>query len=99
MMGIGFYKVSGDSMLPCYRSGDFVLTYRCSLNKLKRGDAVVVNHNHFGIIIKRINGIDGLASLTLIGDNFLQSTDTETLGEINFKQVLGKVIFHITAPC
>ena len=98
-MGIGFYKISGDSMLPYYRPGDFVLTYRCSLNKLKRGNAVVVKHNHFGIIIKRINRIDASSSLTLIGDNSLRSTDTEALGEINFKQVLGKVIFRVAAPC
>ncbi len=86
-------------MLPCYKSDDFVLTYRLPPEKLNCGDVVVIDHNYFGIIIKRIMQIDASAVLTLVGDNWACSTDSETLGVVNSEQVLGKVIFHLAMPC
>lgn len=86
-------------MLPNYKSRDFVLTYRRPLEKLINGDVIVVKHDHYGIIIKRILNIDTLKHLTLIGDNSALSTDSENLGLVSFEQVLGKVVFHIATPC
>jgi len=95
-MGFGLYKVTGDSMLPNYCAGDYVLTFRRNHSKFKAGDVVVVQHPRFGNIIKRIQRIEDTSMLAIAGDNPLFSTDSQTLGLVNNHQVLGKVFWHIT---
>ncbi len=98
-MGLGFYKVTGDSMLPSYCSGDYVLTSRFNAFTFKVGDVLVVRHARYGNIIKRIERVEEDGSTFLIaGDNTLSSTDSDALGLVSIKQVLGKVIWHIAAP-
>ena len=99
MMGLGLYKVTGDSMLPSYCSGDYVLTLRFNAFTFKVGDVLVVRHTRYGNIIKRIERVeeDG-STFSIAGDNTLSSTDSDVLGLVSIKQVLGKVIWHIAAP-
>ena len=85
-------------MLPNYTCGDYVLTYRWPLCRLNAGDVVVVKHQNFGIIVKRIASIEANKNLTLVGDNAIISTASEILGSINPGQVIGKVLFRIAAP-
>jgi nickel-type superoxide dismutase maturation protease len=92
-MGFGLFKVTGDSMLPNYRSGDFVLTFRRRRQAIKPGDVVVVDHPRFGRIIKRISAIPQPDTFTLSGDNHLASTHSEKLGEVSIDQLQGKVVW------
>jgi len=94
-MRLGLYKVTGDSMLPNYCAGDYVLTCRLHTSIFKAGDVVVVRHPRFGNIIKRIARIDEASMLVIAGDNPLASTDSETLGLVSSQQVLGKVLWRI----
>jgi len=99
MMGLGFYKVTGDSMLPSYCSGDYVLTFCSNAFTFNVGDVLVVRHSCLGNIIKRVKRVEEDGTTFLItGDNTLSSTDSDTLGLVSIKQVLGKVIWHIAAP-
>mgnify|MGYP002700803172 CR=1 FL=1 len=102
MMGLGFYKVTGDSMLPSYCSGDYVLTFRFNTSRLSVGDVLVVRHSRYGNIIKRIKRIERVeddgSTFAIAGDNTQSSTDSDTLGLVSIKQVLGKVIWHIAGP-
>jgi len=94
-MGLGLYKVTGDSMWPTYCSGDYVLTLRFNSSTFKTGDVVVIRHPRLGNIIKRIQGVKQTSILLIAGDNRLFSTDSKTLGLVSHKQVLGKVLWHI----
>ena len=94
MIKFGCYKVTGDSMLPSFCGGDFVIIYRRSKSTFKQGDVVVVEHTRLGKIIKRIMAVESEGNLLLAGDNFAASTDTLTLGTIEPEQVLGRVIWH-----
>ena len=84
-------------MWPNYCSGDYVLAFRHRSLTFKAGEVVVVNHTRFGNIIKRIERVENNSSLAIAGDNRLSSTDSETLGLVSIKQVLGKVLWHIAA--
>ncbi len=98
MIKHSFYKVTGDSMLPNFYCGDFVLAHRRFHSVFKQGDVVVVKHAQFGKIIKRIITIENNGTLLLAGDNIAASTDSLTLGNIQPKQVLGRVIGHESRP-
>lgn len=85
------YRIEGDSMLPVLKNGDKVLA-RPPKN-LRVGDIVVANHPfRLTPIIKRITDFSTCGKLFLSGDNPQESTDSRTFGEIDRKDVLGKVI-------
>ena len=95
MIGFGLYKVTGDSMLPNYCPGDYVLAWRHARRSLKIGDVVVVKHPRFGTIIKRIQQVVDPTTFTLSGDNAEASTDSSEIGPIPLDQVAGKVMWRI----
>lgn len=95
---LGLYRVSGDSMLPNYCSGDYVLTRRVRAPALAAGDVVVVRHPVLGRLIKRIIGFDTDSALIVAGDNAAASTSSEALGPVPGNRVQGKVIWHIRQP-
>jgi phage repressor protein C with HTH and peptisase S24 domain len=98
MIKFGCYKVAGDSMLPSFCCGDFVIIYRRANSIFKQDDVVVVEHAEFGKIIKRIVAVESEGNLLLAGDNLTASTDTLTLGSIPPKQVLGRVVGYVSRP-
>ena len=89
------YRVSGSSMEPTLRDGDYVVAatrfWRPQHNKL-----VVAYHQDFGIIIKRIQ-YHSSKGITLSSDNPL-GTDSRILGEIAEQQIIGPVILKIRRP-
>lgn len=97
-MNVRLYRVTGDSMYPNYCAGDYVLAFRRSKSSFGVGDVVVVRHPNFGHIIKRIVHTKHASMLRIAGDNLRVSTDSDTLGEVSPKRVMGKVLWHISAP-
>lgn len=83
-------KVTGGSMLPVLRHGDYVFLLKW---RIKKGDIVVVNHPHFGDIIKRVKSIEN-AKITLSGDNS-SSVNSDQIGEVSYENLLGKVLFKL----
>ncbi len=96
-MPFGIFKVTGESMLPGLRCGDYVFA-RKRPKQLLAGDLVVVDHDRFGVIVKRIKAALGNNQYTLIGDNPSVSTSSEAIGVIGRNHVVGKVIFRIKRP-
>lgn len=88
---VGF-EVSGDSMLPTFKTGDCVLIDPKA--KVTVGDVVLANHPYKKSVrmIKRITSIDSNANYFLAGDNKADSTDSQTFGKIPAKCILGKVV-------
>lgn len=88
------YRVEGDSMLPELKNGDIVLVKK--IENLQVGDIVVANHPfRKTFIIKRITEISTGGKLFLKGDNPQESTDSRTFGEIDKKDILGKVVSRL----
>jgi nickel-type superoxide dismutase maturation protease len=88
------YRIEGNSMLPTLKDGDEVLS-EPPLN-LRIGDIVIAKHP-FRItpIIKRITNISVDNKFFLSGDNPDESTDSRSFGEINKKDIFGKVVCRL----
>ena len=88
-------RISGDSMLPEYQSGDFVLIQTCSFfaKSLRSDDVIVFTNKLYGVLIKRIGKITD-AGIYVIGTGE-ESLDSRRLGPVNSDSVQGKVIWHI----
>jgi nickel-type superoxide dismutase maturation protease len=97
---IQIMKVTGESLSPSIRQGDFVFVIgtRSLFQKLKTGDVVVLRHPVYGKLIKRIENIlpDG-EELFVVGTH-PESTDSRTFGPIPRRWVVGKVVIHIARP-
>jgi nickel-type superoxide dismutase maturation protease len=92
---IRFLKVTGRSLEPRYREGDFVLVFKIpfSLTFYRPGDVVVFRHPLYGTLIKKFDHLaDG--ELFVVG-SAPESTDSRSFGTISKRAVIGKVIWHI----
>ncbi len=93
-------KVSGDSLFPEYKEGDFVFISKVPLFffPLKPGDIVVFRQPVFGVMIKMIEKlIPDEDRIYVIGTNE-NSVDSRRFGAIRKSDLLGKVIWHIKKP-
>lgn len=95
---LGLFRVSGNSMVPAFTHGDYVLTHRFGLGGPGVGDVVVVDHPVLGTVIKRIQSVSSTGNLKLAGDNRIESTAAEKLGSVSPDRVLGKVWCRIARP-
>lgn len=93
---LNLIKVQGDSMSPILHDGDFVLT-SCWYKKLKIGHLVVVDHALYGLIVKKVLHIAPDGQLWLGSENN-KSLQSERIGWVSDRRVVGKVIFCIRAP-
>ena len=93
-------KVSGSSLLPVYRDGDFVLVCKIPIlfDRLKPGDTVAFYHPEHGLLIKKVSAISsGGDQITVLGNHPL-SVDSRSIGPVQREKLLGKVIAHIRKP-
>lgn len=87
-------KVRGDSMLPRYRHGDYLLVGRYLWRKPRPGDDIVFRHRDLGEVFKRIDRIED-DRINVVGLNSL-STDAASLGSLpaaNARE-LERVLLH-----
>lgn len=91
-------KVTGDSMSPDFKEGDFVLLATASflLKRLKVGDTIVIVHKLYGILIKRIASFDPETGEVYIEGTRPDSLDSRRLGTIRRENIQGKVITHFS---
>lgn len=80
-------------MQPCYHHNDYILISKPIFKPLSIGDDIVCIHPSLGLILKRIKHIEN-QKLELTGLNQL-STDSNAIGKVNMKEVLGRVVWHI----
>lgn len=90
---LNLIKVKGESMSPRLQDGDFVFTSRLH-KKLKVGHLVVVDHAFYGFIVKKVLHIAPDGQLWLGGENN-KSLESERIGWVSARRVVGKVIFCI----
>jgi nickel-type superoxide dismutase maturation protease len=89
-------KVTGSSLYPEYREGDYVMVVTIPFFRLNKGDIVVFQQPGYGMMIKKIAGIDG-TGIHVLGSH-PESVDSRRFGPIQRGDVLGKVIWHIHKP-
>ena len=90
----GTVAVSGDSMLPTFRSGDWLLV--AWGDKYKIGDVIVVERaERPGVfLIKRLEHNDG-GKFWVEGDNKSISTDSREWGPVAEAEIMGRVVSRL----
>jgi len=94
------YKVTGTSMLPEYREGDFVLTSKIPawVRGVRSGDVIVFQHPLYGRLIKQVQQHDRQRDeITVRGLNDA-SVDSRDFGPLRARNVAGVVIAHFRKP-
>lgn len=93
-------KVTGDSLFPEIRQGDFVLVSKIPFyfHPLKPGDVIVFEHPIYGRLIKRISQAAPDGNLFFVIGNHDLSIDSRQFGPVAKQAILGKVIWHISQP-
>jgi len=90
-------KVTGDSLLPDYVNGDFVLVLKIPFlfNSLKRGDILVFRNEEYGTMIKRVAQVDRAASTVTVFGTHENSIDSRHFGPVQENDIIGKVIWRV----
>ncbi|HMD88104.1 MAG TPA: S26 family signal peptidase [Anaerolineaceae bacterium] len=91
-------KVSGVSLEPDYQDGDFVLISKIPIifKYVRAGDVIVFHHEVYGTLIKRIARLVSDQNGYYVLGTHRDSIDSRLIGTIATKDVLGKVIWHIS---
>lgn len=93
---LALIKVTGNSMLPVYNEGDFVVITKIPLflHCLQKGDVIVFTRNPYGILIKQIEQIISPDEIYVTGTHG-DRLDSHRIGPINKGSIIGRVILHI----
>jgi len=97
---LNLLKVSGDSLVPVYQDGDFVLVSRIPylFAAIRPGDVVVFRHERYGTLIKMVESLGVRGDEVNVVGTVPGSVDSTRFGPIPARKVLGKVIWHIRRP-
>lgn len=85
---LDFFKVSGNSMFPSLKDGQYVLTK--NFEKYSPGEIVVIYSSTYGYLIKRISSIKG-SIIRVKGDNLKLESST-CYQNYSKSEIFGKVI-------
>lgn len=96
-MILAIVRVSGGSLYPRYRDGDYVFVSQLPilLRGIRPGDVVIYNHPLKGRRIKIVERLeDGGKAVFLVG-TAINSEDSRNFGAVPCKWVKGKVIGRV----
>ena len=90
-------RITGDSLSPEYREGDFVLVVKIPffLRDIRPGDLVVFRQIAYGRMIKYVDRLDAHGELLYVRGSHPDSTDRRQFGPVPRGDLIGKVIWHI----
>lgn len=93
-------RVTGDSLSPEYREGDFVVvaTIPFLLNRIRVGDVVVFRNLTYGILIKRVEKVLPETGAYFVTGAHPNSIDSRQFGPVPKETLIGKLIWHIPRP-
>lgn len=92
-------KVAGNSLLPHYQDGDYVLVAHPVLaGGIRPGDVVAFHHDVYGVMIKKVAQVLPQEKALFVVGTHGASVDSRRFGPISRSTVLGKVIWHIRQP-
>lgn len=93
-------KVHGDSLIPDYQEGDFVLVSKIPFlfASPRPGQVIALHLPPYGTLIKRVEQVlEGGQSFFVTGTHPL-SVDSRQFGPVNRQALLGRVVWHIPKP-
>ncbi len=90
-------KVTEHSMEPEYQEGDYLLVSKIPFffRKARPGDVVAFHKLPHGLLVKKVEYLTPAGELFMLGTNPL-SVDSLQFGPIHPRDLLGKVIGHVT---
>jgi len=93
-------KVTGESLSPLYKEGDFVViaTLPFFLRRLRQGDIIVFQHSLYGTLIKIVERVLPAEDAVYVIGTSEESLDSRRLGPISQSAIKGKVLWHIAKP-
>lgn len=96
---IKILRVTGKSLEPDYRDGDYVLVSRIPLllRPARRGDVVAFLLPPYGLLIKRVEHLTPQGELFVLGTH-PASVDSRQFGPVRRQDLLGKVIGQVKKP-
>ena len=92
-------RITGRSLEPDFRDGDYVLVSKIPLliRPVRRGDVVAFRKPPYGLLIKRVECLTPEGELFVLGTH-TASVDSLQFGPIRRQDLLGKVIGHVKKP-
>lgn len=92
-------RISGNSLVPDYQEGDFVLVCRIPFlfGRTKPGDTVAFRHPDYGTMIKKVAALVPDDQLFVIGTG-RNSVDSRRFGPIGRDALIGRVIWRLRRP-
>lgn len=93
-------KVTGDSLSPDYREGDYVVitTIPFFLNRIQAGDVIVFQQPTFGTLIKKVAQVESAGDRFYVVGAHPGSVDSRRFGPVYRQALIGRVIWHIPRP-
>lgn len=93
-------KVTGESLSPVYKQGDYVLLLTATwwLKRLEPGDVVVFRHPQYGVLIKKVSHCDQASDKIEVTGTHPLSVDSRQFGPVPRSWVIGKVLWHFRKP-
>ena len=90
-------KISGHSLYPDYREGDYVLTARVPFpsGKIRAGDVIVFDQPGYGMLVKRVRWVLEDGRTFEVRGTQVDSTDSRNFGPVPGSRIKGKVVWHI----
>ncbi|MEJ2056477.1 MAG: S24/S26 family peptidase [Desulfofustis sp.] len=97
---IRILKVTGNSLSPSFLSGDYVLirAFRNNHSGYSEGEIVVAHHPALGLIIKRVRQDHPDTKKLELEGIHPDSISSEKIGLVPYRNVVGKLLFHIKRP-
>ena len=89
---IRIFRVSGASMEPDYREGDFVLVLRARMRQFKPGTPIAFMHPDYGLLIKKVDYSNLESKVVWVSGTNARSIRSQNLGPISVNQILGTVL-------
>ncbi|MEZ0106815.1 nickel-type superoxide dismutase maturation protease [Catenulispora sp. EB89] len=94
-------RVSGPSMAPALRDGDFVVVRGVRPGKIRPGDVVVARHPLRAdelLVIKRVDRRES-GGWWLLSDNEFVTSDSREFGAVPDELVLARAVLRLRDPC
>ena len=90
-------EVAGTSMLPSFAPGDRVLAVEGLPVRAGHVVALVDPRDSGRLLVKRVHRVAG-ATVEVLGDNDLESTDSRTFGQVGLGAIRGRVVYRYFPP-